>query len=140
MASPRDPANGRLRLNIMTVGQRSTGKATFLKSLVQNYTDENFTIVKPTWRAEAPGDDGRIDKVRVVEVGRTPVAIGTGTVDLVMYDSLGFGDFINNQDAVASIRNYVLMSHAHWRNLDVQVRLLAPVHHNLSITLGMTLL
>jgi septin family protein len=122
MANPQDRGTGRHRLNVMTVGQRSTGKATFLKSLVQNYTDENFTITKPVWRAEAPGDDIRVEKVRVVEVGRTPVAIGTDLVDLVMYDSLGFGDFINNQDAVASIRNYVLESHAHWRNLDVQVR------------------
>jgi septin family protein len=121
MASSQDRGNGRLRLNVMTVGQRSTGKATFLKSLVQNYADENFTITKPVRRAEAPGDDNKVEKVRVVEVGRTPVAIGSDLVDLVMYDSLGFGDFINNQDAVASIRNYVLESHAHWRNLDVQV-------------------
>jgi septin family protein len=105
----------------MTVGQRSTGKATFLKSLVQNYADENFTITKSVRRAEAPGDANQVDKVRVVEVGRTPVTIGSDLVDLVMYDSLGFGDFINNQDAVASIRNHVLESHAHWRNLDVQV-------------------
>jgi septin family protein len=121
MASSQDRGNGRLRLNVMTVGQRSTGKATFLKSLVQNYADENFTITKSVRRAEAPGDANQVDKVRVVEVGRTPVTIGSDLVDLVMYDSLGFGDFINNQDAVASIRNHVLESHAHWRNLDVQV-------------------
>jgi septin family protein len=121
MASSQDRGNGRLRLNVMTVGQRSTGKATFLKSLVQNYADENFTITKSVRRAEAPGDANKVDKVRVVEVGRTPVTIGSDLVDLVMYDSLGFGDFINNQDAVASIRNHVLESHAHWRNLDVQV-------------------
>jgi septin family protein len=121
MASSQDRGNGRLRLNVMTVGQRSTGKATFLKSLVQNYADENFTITKSVRRAEAPGDDNKVEKVRVVEVGRTPVTIGSDLVDLIMYDSLGFGDFINNQDAVASIRNYVLESHAHWRNLDVQV-------------------
>lgn len=121
MSTIQDRSDGRLRLNVMTVGQRGTGKATFLKSLVQNYADDNFTITKPVWRSEIPGVDERVEKVRVVEVGRTPVTIGTDLVDLVMYDSLGFGDFINNQDAVASIRNHVVESHAHWRNLDVQV-------------------
>lgn len=117
---PVDAGGHRVRFNIMTVGQRSMGKSTFLKSMLRDYVSD-FDIEKPP----AMQKDTRIlsphyseaDTVRVVEVGRAEV----NSVDLVMYDGQGYGDFINNQDAVDTIRNHLIKQHASWRNLDIQV-------------------
>ena len=127
MTDRTDSGKGKIRFNILTVGQRSTGRATFLRSLLRNYGVDDLRLIRgmtsPEKRQYQKVDDVlKPDKVRIAEVGRSVIATAdSNKVDLVLYDSLGYGDFINNQDAVETIRNYVLEKHACWRGLDMQV-------------------
>lgn len=127
MADRTDSGKGKIRFNILTVGQRSTGRATFLRSLLRNYGVDDLRLIRgmtsPEKRQYQKVDDVfKPDKVRITEVGRSVIATADNNkLDLVLYDSLGYGDFINNQDAVETIRNYVLEKHACWRGLDMQV-------------------
>jgi septin family protein len=127
MTDRTDSGKGKIRFNILTVGQRSTGRATFLRSLLRNYGVDDLRLIRgmtsPEKRQYQKADDVlKPDKVRIAEVGRSVIATANSNkVDLVLYDSLGYGDFINNQDAVETIRNYVLEKHACWRGLDMQV-------------------
>lgn len=127
MTDRTDSGKGKIRFNILTVGQRSTGRATFLRSLLRNYGVDDLRLIRgmtsPEKRQYQKADDVlNPDKVRIAEVGRSVIAtVDNNKLDLVLYDSLGYGDFINNQDAVETIRNYVLEKHACWRGLDMQV-------------------
>jgi septin family protein len=127
MTDRTDSGKGKIRFNILTVGQRSTGRATFLRSLLRNYGVDDLRLIRgmtsPEKRQYQKADDVlKPDKVRIAEVGRSVIATAdSNKLDLVLYDSLGYGDFINNQDAVETIRNYVLEKHACWRGLDMQV-------------------
>ena len=127
MTDRTDSGKGKIRFNILTVGQRSTGRATFLRSLLRNYGVDDLRLIRgmtsPEKRQYQKVDDVlKPDKVRIAEVGRSVIATADNNkLDLVLYDSLGYGDFINNQDAVETIRNYVLEKHACWRGLDMQV-------------------
>ena len=122
-----DSGKGKIRFNILTVGQRSTGRATFLRSLLRNYGVDDLRLIRGVTSPEKHQyqkavDVLKPDKVQIAEVGRSAVATADDNkLDLVFYDSLGYGDFINNEDAVETIRNYILEKHACWRGLDMQV-------------------
>ena len=127
MTDRTDSGKGKIRFNILTVGQRSTGRATFLRSLLRNYGVDDLRLIRGISSPEKHQyqkavDVFKPDKVQIAEVGRSVIATADNSkLDLVLYDSLGYGDFINNQDAVETIRNYVLEKHANWRGLDMQV-------------------
>ena len=87
--------------------------------MLKGYISEDFDIKNPvaTMKKSLSTSPQDPDKLRIVEIGRAEV----NSVDLVMYDSYGYGDLINNQETVDSMRNHLILSHANWRNLDIQV-------------------
>lgn len=122
MSSLLGGGKNRTRFNVMTVGQRCMGKTTFLDSLLRDYVADDIDAFKTSRSddSEAPNSGSQkneSDTLSISEIGRVQL----NSVDLVMYDSCGYGDFINNQDAVDVIRSHLIRAHADWRSLDVQV-------------------
>ena len=121
MLSPSNGGCNRSRFNIMTVGPRCIGKTTFLESLLKDYVPDG--VVNKSSRRniiETPGLEWpreETNKVHIIGVGRALLS----SVDLVMYDSYGYGDMVDNQEAVDVIRSHLMLAHANWRKLDVQV-------------------
>ncbi len=59
--------------------------------------------------------------VQISQLGTFEVLTETGDgVDIGLYDSPGYGDFINNQESVDKIKKNILERHTQWRSLDAQ--------------------
>ncbi len=92
-----------MRFNILVVGESKRGKSTFLRCLLNKYSDKiNQSNLIPQ-----EGDK------------KNPVQL-FGTVDLTddcqvyLYESVGFGDQVNSEDSVDRIHSVLLSSHQKW--------------------------
>ena len=122
MLSQLNSGCNRSRFNVMTVGPCCIGKTMFLESLLKDYVSDDVNNHKSprTNISESPGlewQGDETDKLQVMEVGQARLS----SVDLVIYDSNGYGDIVNNQEAIDVIRSHLMLAHANWRKLDVQV-------------------
>lgn len=120
MLKIKESRGDKIRFNLMLVGQNGTGKTSFLASLLDGYASHNFN----TYSSETPA--ARLERkkgaVDVTKVGRVEVNTeSSNSVSIIIYESHGYGDFINNQHAVSTIRDHLMKTHASWRNLDAQV-------------------
>jgi septin family protein len=106
------------RFNIMAIGPNGIGKTTFLKALLQGYAnkvningEQNIHLRK------------QVDEEETLQVVQTGSAeLNSENISTIkVYESLGYGDFINNENAIKTIFNYLVDAHANWRDLDAQV-------------------
>jgi septin family protein len=106
------------RFNIMAIGPNGIGKTTFLKALLQGYAnkvnidgEQNIHLRK------------QVDEEEILQVVQTGSAkLNSANISTIkVYESLGYGDFINNENAIKTISNYLVDAHANWRDLDAQV-------------------
>ena len=63
----------------------------------------------------------RYQKIHIHEIGRYELETTTNQKCLVhLYDSLGYGDHINNTDSVEKIKQYLLEKHYKWLEIPGQ--------------------
>lgn len=78
-----------LRFNLAVIGESGLGKTTLLKALLQKYSQVN-EVLKAEPVIAAP-------TVMISEVGDFVASTDTGPIHFFLYDTPGYGDFINNQ-------------------------------------------
>jgi septin family protein len=106
------------RFNIMAIGPNGIGKTTFLKALLQGYAskvnidgEQNIHLRKQV---------GEKETLKIVQTGSAELN-SENISTIKIYESLGYGDFINNENAIETISSYLVNAHANWRDLDAQV-------------------
>jgi len=99
------------RFNIMVAGESGQGKTTFLKALLRKYVRGiNISTL-----------DGKTTKtVEISQIGSFIVDTDVGECEVFLHDTPGYGDYINNKDAIDLVHGYLDERHRRWRNLDVQ--------------------
>ena len=108
----RDP----LRFNILVVGESGLGKTTFLVTLLKKYCSDLEQLAP---RLRSPPHK----TIEIGEIGRFLLKTTSGDiVEVVLYDSPGYGDFVNNQESIDQVRTNLLHRHEHWLQLDLPVR------------------
>eukprot|EP01041_Mallomonas_annulata_P009136 gene9136-18926_t len=99
------------RFNIMVVGESGQGKTTFLKALLKRYVKD--LVVTSNIHGDRPSKT-----VEISEIGSFIVDTDVGECDVCLFDTPGYGDHINNQNAIDLIYNYLDFHHNKWRNID----------------------
>lgn len=98
-----------IRFNIMTVGEKGSGKSTFLKSIFCDYI-ENIDI-----------DNIDSSCLKIVNVASFEIPSDTGLLKFHVYGAAGYGDKIDNSSCFGDVRRDLLDRHKNWRELDGQV-------------------
>lgn len=98
-----------VRFNLLVVGETKSGKRTFLKTLFQPYC--GFDVVTKV-------GSHRLGHVRIKEIGNFVLESLNQDCRVHLYDSSGFGDYINNTDAVTTVKEYVENAHRAWYAMD----------------------
>lgn len=105
------------RFNVMACGPQAIGKSTFLASLLQGYESNE---VEPKIDSKLMIDEE--DNLQIIQRGSVELNNeDNGKLQVFMYESQGYADFINNDNAIDTICDFLVRSHAKWRDLDVQV-------------------
>jgi septin family protein len=108
------------RFNIMALGPHGSGKSTFLSSLLQGYAKEVITDCRQNIDSQKEVGEG--EALQIVLTGSAELnSENNNAIKVFVYESLGYADFINNDNAIETISNYLVDSHANWRDLDAQV-------------------
>ena len=78
-----------IRFNLAVIGESGLGKTTLLKALLQKYSPVN----------EVLNDSAVLPSPTVImsEVGEFLTNTESGPIHFYLYDTPGYGDFINNQ-------------------------------------------
>lgn len=104
----------RFRFNVMVVGESGQGKTTFLKTLLRKYCGETVNV-------DPAAQNLRSKKtVEIANIGSFVVKTDVGDCEIFLYDTPGYGDFINNQNAIDLVGKYLDNGHYLWRNIDGQ--------------------
>jgi septin family protein len=106
------------RFNIMAVGPNGIGKTTFLKALLQGYAKKVNIDGKQNTHLRKQVDEE--ETLQIVQTGSAELN-SENISTIKVYESLGYGDFINNENAIETISSYLVNAHANWRDLDAQV-------------------
>ncbi|KAJ1402305.1 Septin-type guanine nucleotide-binding (G) domain-containing protein [Ochromonadaceae sp. CCMP2298] len=107
-----------IRFNTMVVGETGSGKTTFLKTLFKSYGE---VVVS---EGEKSGNT-----VKIEEIGAFTLETQTIDCEVHLFDSPGYGDYINNQDAIETVKRHLEGAHRSWlatngNKLTEQVRML----------------
>ncbi len=87
-----------------------------LKTIFKEYTDDEI-ILKGERRTE-----GHISKtVQIEQIGTFTLRSVSGDCKVHLYDSPGYGDFVNNQTAIDRVRSFLITAHERWVNIDGNV-------------------
>ena len=100
-----------IRFNIMVVGETGSGKSTFLKTLFRKYLSEHQII-------EAGLNSATIKTVSIERIGKFSLPAENQDCNIHLFDSPGYGDYINNQNAIETVRNYLEQAHQDWLELN----------------------
>lgn len=95
-----------IRLNIMVVGETGSGKTTFLKTLFKVYCGNKII------RAELCSKT--IKTVKIEEIGFFTLETAALDCEVHLFDSPGYGDYINNQDAIETVKGHLEQAHNAW--------------------------
>jgi len=99
-----------VNFNIMVVGEAGSGKTTFLKTLVK------------AEEAKAPLIDLEADlskrTVSIQESGNFLLESIAGDVKFYLYDTPGYGDFVNNEESISQIYSDLQERHENWLSVD----------------------
>lgn len=106
-AGPATPS----RFNLLTVGERSSGKNTFLKAIVQKYGLAE--VAQPNQQTASPDDV-------LIKKGVYEAQTSGGLIIFHLY-STNLGSEINNQRSIDKIEAELLKRQHDWVSLDVQL-------------------
>jgi len=95
-----------IRLNIMVVGETGSGKTTFLKTLFKLYCGNKII------RAELAAKT--MKTVKIEEVGFFTLETPALDCEVHLFDSPGYGDYINNQNAIETVKRHLEQAHDAW--------------------------
>ena len=95
-----------IRLNIMVVGETGSGKTTFLKTLFKLYCGNKII------RAELATKT--MKTVKIEEVGFFTLETPALDCEVHLFDSPGYGDYINNQNAIETVKRHLEQAHDAW--------------------------
>ena len=95
-----------VRFNIMVVGETGSGKTTFLTTLFKKYTKDEIIRAELTSKT--------IKTVKIEEIGSFMLCSEALDCDVHLFDSPGYGDYINNQDAIETVKNHLEEAHTKW--------------------------
>lgn len=101
-----------VRFNLMVIGESGLGKTTLLQSLLQKYAE--LGVGKLSMKNADKEAHHPKKTVAVCELGRFELQTDTGRVLFVLFDSPGYGDFINNQASFDIIHHDLLKRHEAW--------------------------
>lgn len=90
----------------MVVGETGSGKTTFLKTLFKLYCGNKII------RAELSSKT--VKTVKIEEIGFFTLATQALDCEIHLFDSPGYGDFINNLDAIETVKSYLEQGHTAW--------------------------
>ena len=95
-----------IRLNMMVVGETGSGKTTFLRTLFKNYCEDDVV------RAELSALT--VKTVEILEIGEFQIKSDAVVCNVHLLDSPGFGDFIDNNSAINTVKDYLADAHTAW--------------------------
>ena len=95
-----------IRLNIMVVGETGSGKTTFLRTMFKHYSADEII------RAEMSAPTERT--VEIQNIGKFIIPSRTVACQVNLFDSPGFGDYIDNNNAIHKVRDYLQDNHNSW--------------------------
>jgi len=110
-AGKHDP----IRFNLLVLGESGLGKKSFLKSLFRKYAtaDQIFDL------QSFAGTQSQ--EVNIAENGSFEIETETGTICFHLYQSQGFGNYVDNGFSFGIIREDLISRHDAWRNIDAQL-------------------
>eukprot|EP00599_Poterioochromonas_sp_BG-1_P009812 CAMPEP_0173142156 /NCGR_PEP_ID=MMETSP1105-20130129/5924_1 /TAXON_ID=2985 /ORGANISM="Ochromonas sp., Strain BG-1" /LENGTH=372 /DNA_ID=CAMNT_0014055501 /DNA_START=91 /DNA_END=1206 /DNA_ORIENTATION=- len=92
----------------MVCGESGSGKTTFCLTLFNKYLTDRKKL-----QGKGPAQTLSIEEIGCFELKTT-----TNQPCFVhLYDSRGYGDFINNKDAVQEVKRYIIRKHLDWLNI-----------------------
>jgi hypothetical protein len=80
-----------------------------LKTLFKEYCDKDIEL------------NNKVNSQKTVNtecIGTFPLCSVTGKCIVHLYDSPGYGDYINNQTAIDSVRSFLITAHEKWLSID----------------------
>jgi len=95
-----------IRFNIMVVGETGSGKTTFLKTLFKAYCQNE--IIRSELTAKT------VKTVKIEEIGLFTLESEALDCEVHLFDSPGYGDYINNQNAIETVKNHLSEAHIAW--------------------------
>jgi septin family protein len=95
-----------IRLNMMVVGETGSGKTTFLRTLFKNYCEDEVV------RAELTALT--VKTVEIMEIGEFQIKSDAVACQVHLLDSPGFGDYIDNNCAINTVKEYLTKAHNSW--------------------------
>jgi septin family protein len=101
-----------VRINFMVAGIGGIGKSTFLKSFFELYNTNDFKKSCESLLKDRT--------VTIQEVGDFVIESTNVDIHFHLIDTPGYGDKINNQDAINNIVQYQEMAHEQWSTLDTR--------------------
>lgn len=99
-----------VNFNIVVVGETGSGKTTFLKTLVKAEEAK-----APLVNLEA---DLTKKTVSIQESGNFLLESIAGDVKFYLYDTPGYGDFVNNEESIGQIYADLQQRHENWLSVD----------------------
>lgn len=90
----------------MVVGETGSGKTTFLKTLFKAYCGSN--IVRSELCAKT------VKTVKIEEIGCFVLDTPALDCEVHLFDSPGYGDYINNQNAIETVKSHLEDAHKSW--------------------------
>lgn len=95
-----------VRFNIMVVGESGMGKSTFLRTIFRSY-NPNGEIAKAQRNSKT---------VEIAEIGAFTLETPSLNTSFHLFDSPGYGDYINNIRSIQKVREYLETAHTLWWN------------------------
>ena len=95
-----------IRFNIMVVGETGSGKTTFLRTMFKQYSVDEII------RSEMSAPTEKT--VEIQNIGSFIIPPNPIACQVHLIDSPGFGDYIDNHEAVHKVRDYLQDKHHSW--------------------------
>lgn len=95
-----------VNFNLVVVGETGAGKTTFLKTLFKSYCDDE--IINSELSQDA------FITVKIESLDAFTMDTPSLDVNVHLYDFPGYGDCINNLNAIKTIKEYIENAHRSW--------------------------
>lgn len=102
------------RFNIMVAGESGLGKTTFLRSILQNIWSEEINLDPKIKIKSASWLFGTTKTVEICELGTFLKESKHGSIKFTLFDTPGYGDHLNNQDACDILTRDLQARHLKW--------------------------
>lgn len=105
-----------VRFNIMVVGETGSGKTTFLRTLFKKYCTSDIFFKSDLYSMT-------VKTVTIEEIGSFVLESPAQDCEVHLFDSPGYGDYINNQNAIEVVKDNLVASHDAWYGMNGNARL-----------------